>query len=122
MLLAAWRGQETLAPDLIERAVQVATEHGLGSYLQVSLDDFHQRRSISRRRLLRPGEAGVRGGLCRALADRPFRSSEARLARRSQPGGSRSAQRLHRTMARHRVARVTAGHGFTRYVWPVRRA
>jgi DNA-binding CsgD family transcriptional regulator len=36
MLLAAWRGQESVAPELIERAVQAATDHGLGRMVDVA--------------------------------------------------------------------------------------
>jgi DNA-binding CsgD family transcriptional regulator len=36
MLLAAWRGQETLAPELIERTAQAATRHGLGRMVDVA--------------------------------------------------------------------------------------
>jgi hypothetical protein len=49
-------------------------------------DDVHQRGSISRRHLLlRPGEAGVRGGPCRALGARPRRAWPKAKCARSLP-------------------------------------
>jgi hypothetical protein len=48
-------------------------------------DDFHQRGPISHGRLLRPAEASVRGGLCRALGARPLRACAAPRRRRPHP-------------------------------------
>ena len=71
-------------------------------------DDLRQRRSISRRRLLRRGEAGVRGGRSIALGARPEQASQAlereTLAFAQQPQAGR-----HRVRCGRRSCAATEG-------------